>query len=63
MNNVSSQKSREILQGYEDVGHILYICIKEAIIVFGRASRGEWVGESHTWCIVLCEIKLYNSWN
>ena len=29
---------------------------------FGKASRGEQLGESYTWCTVRCEIKLYNSW-
>jgi hypothetical protein len=30
---------------------------------FARASCGERLGESYTWCTVLCEIKSYNSLN
>jgi hypothetical protein len=30
---------------------------------FSIGSHGERLGESHTWCTTLCEIKLYNSLN
>ena len=30
---------------------------------FSRASHRERLGESYTWCSVLLEIKLWNSWN
>ena len=37
--------------------------IREIDWNFGRASRGERLGESYIWCIDLCEINLHNSWN
>ena len=45
------------------IAHMVQGWIREVNQIFGRASCGEWLGESYTWCVVLCETKLYTSWN